>query len=57
MREEYDIKALNPRKNPYVKAAKKPITMRDATKEELEGVDRHIKSISKSTGIDFFALC
>lgn len=31
--------------------------MRDATKEELEGVDRYIKSISKSTGIDFFSLC
>lgn len=31
--------------------------MRDATKEELEGVDQYIKSISKSTGIDFFSLC
>ena len=31
--------------------------MRDATKEELEGVDRYIKSISKPTGIDFFSLC
>ena len=30
---------------------------RDATKEELEGVDQYIKFISKSTGIDFFALC
>ena len=31
--------------------------MRDATKEELGGVDRYIKSISKPTGIDFFSLC
>lgn len=29
--------------------------MRDATKEELESVDRYIKSISKPTGIDFFS--
>ena len=27
MREEYDIKALNPRKNPYAKKIKKPVTM------------------------------
>ena len=27
MREEYDIKALNPRKNVYAKTLKKPITM------------------------------
>ena len=27
MREEYDVKALNPRKNPYAKSLKKPITM------------------------------
>ena len=31
--------------------------MRDATKEELEGVDQYIQSISKPTGIDFFSLC
>lgn len=31
--------------------------MRDATKEELEGVNQYINSISKSTGIDFFAEC
>lgn len=30
--------------------------MRDATKEEIESVDNYIKSISKSTGINFFAL-
>ena len=27
MREEYDIKALNPRKNPYAKKAKQQVTM------------------------------
>ncbi len=27
MREEYDIKKLNPRVNPYAKALKKPITI------------------------------
>ena len=27
MREEYDIKALNPRKNPYAKALKKQVTI------------------------------
>lgn len=30
--------------------------MRDATKEELESVDRYIKSISKPTGLNFFAI-
>lgn len=28
--------------------------MRDATREELESVDNYIKSISKSTGINFY---
>lgn len=28
--------------------------MRDATKEELEAVDNYIKSISKSTSVNFF---
>ena len=27
MRDEYDIKALNPRKNPYAKALKKQVTI------------------------------
>ena len=27
MREEYDIKSLNPRQNPYTKTSKKPITI------------------------------
>lgn len=31
--------------------------MRDATKEENEGVNRYIKSISKPTGVDFFSPC
>lgn len=30
--------------------------MRNATKEEMESVDRYIKSISKPTGINFFAI-
>lgn len=30
------------------------IRMRDATKEELEGVDNYIESISKPTGVNFF---
>lgn len=30
--------------------------MRDATREELECVDKYIKSISKSTRINFFAI-
>lgn len=30
--------------------------MRDATIEELESVDRYIKSISKPTGVNFFDL-
>ena len=32
-------------------------TMRDATKEELESVNRYIKSISKKTGVNFFDIC
>ena len=31
--------------------------MRDATEEELEGINQYIKSISKPTGVDFFSLC
>ena len=30
--------------------------MRDATKEEMESVDKYIKSISVSTGVNFFDL-
>ena len=30
--------------------------MRNATKEEMESVDKYIKSISKPTGINFFAI-
>lgn len=30
--------------------------MRDATKEEIESVDNYIKSISKPTGVNFFAI-
>lgn len=31
--------------------------MRSATKEEREGVERYIKSISKNTGVNFFDIC
>lgn len=30
--------------------------MREATKEELESVDKYIKKISKSIGINFFSI-
>lgn len=31
--------------------------MRDATKEELESVNKYIYSIAKETGLNFFDLC
>ncbi len=31
--------------------------MRDATEEERESVERYVKSISKSTGVNFFDIC
>lgn len=31
--------------------------MRDATEEEIEGVQEYVNSISKPTGINFFDLC
>ena len=31
--------------------------MRDATKEEEEGVASYVRSISKGTGVNFFDLC
>ena len=31
--------------------------MRDATKEEREGVEQYIKSISKNTGVNFCDIC
>ena len=32
-------------------------TMREATIEETEGVNRYIRSISRDTGVNFFELC
>lgn len=32
-------------------------TMRDATAEEKESVNKYIKSISKDTGVNFFDIC
>ena len=31
--------------------------MRDASKEETEGINRYINTISKETGVDFFSAC
>ena len=51
MREEYDIKKLNPRKNPYVSKLKKQITI---------SIDSSIidffKSQAKDTGIPYQTL-
>lgn len=51
MREEYDIKALNPRKNPYAKAVKKPITMNVS----VTTID-YFKALSDESGIPYQTL-
>ena len=51
MREEYDIKSLNPRKNPYVKSNKKPITM-NVSVSTLD----YFKALSEETGIPYQTL-
>lgn len=48
MREEYDIKELNPRKNPYTKALKKPITM-NVSVTTIE----YFMTMSDETGIPY----
>lgn len=48
MREEYDIRALNPRKNPYAKAVKKPITMNVSVT-----TIQYFKDMSEETGIPY----
>lgn len=48
MREEYDIKALNPRKNPYTKVVKKPITMNISVT-----TIQYFKDMSEETGIPY----
>ena len=51
MRKEYDIKKLNPRKNPYVKELKKQITI----KIDPSTID-YFKSLSQENGIPYQTL-
>ncbi len=51
MREEYDIKGLNPRKNPYAKKTKQQITMNINTAT----VD-YFKLMSSESGIPYQTL-
>lgn len=51
MRKEYDIKNLNPRKNPYVKAGKKPITI-----NLDESVVVYFKKESDNVGVPYQTL-
>lgn len=51
MREEYDIKDLNPRKNPYSKRIKKQVTIK------LDGdIIEYFKTQSESYGIPYQTL-
>lgn len=51
MREEYDIKNLNSRKNPYVKAVKRPITI-----NLDENVVSYFKKESETVGVPYQTL-
>lgn len=51
MREEYDIKNLNPRKNPYTKLVKKQVTI-----NLDENIIVYFKEKSESTGIPYQTL-
>lgn len=51
MREEYDIKSLNPRKNPYSKRLKQQITIN----LDNDVVD-YFKNMSSSSGIPYQTL-
>ena len=51
MREEYDIKALNPRKNPYVKKTKQQVTMNMNTSTVA-----YFKNMSSESGIPYQTL-
>ncbi len=51
MREEYDIKDLNPRKNPYTKKLKKQITI-NIDNDTIE----YFKALSKQNGIPYQTL-
>lgn len=51
MREEYDIKALNPRKNPYVGKTKQQVTMNMNT-----STVEYFKAMSSESGIPYQTL-
>ncbi|MBO4616855.1 MAG: antitoxin [Lachnospiraceae bacterium] len=51
MREEYDIKALNPRKNPYASKVKQQVTM-NINKTTIE----YFKAMSSESGIPYQVL-
>ena len=51
MREEYDIKNLNPRANPYAKSLKKPITINID-----ENVINYFKEESNNVGVPYQTL-
>ena len=51
MRDEYDIKSLNPRKNPYVKKEKQQVTMNLNTTTVV-----YFKDMSAEVGIPYQTL-
>ena len=51
MREEYDIKELNPRKNPYAKKIKQQVTMNMNTTTV-----EYFKALSSESGIPYQTL-
>lgn len=51
MREEYEIKVLNPRKNPYARKVKKPVTM-NMSMTTIE----YFKAMSEESGIPYQVL-
>lgn len=51
MRDEYDIKKLNPRRNPYVKKLKKQVTMN----LNVEAIN-YFKELSAELGIPYQTL-
>lgn len=51
MREEYDIKSLNPRRNPYVKKTKQQVTINLNTETVA-----YFKDLSAETGIAYQVL-
>lgn len=51
MRDEYDVKSLNPRRNPYASREKQQVTM-NLNKSTVE----YFKEMSKETGIAYQVL-